>query len=336
MTHQQGGPRLPRPIRPQSRAVLADPGQAADFRRDGFIKAAVVSPVEAISLKDELDAIRPLAAAPHGTVMGGTVDYHCSAMDPNIDYRRQINAIIRARIGDAATAMFDGYRLLYATLYIKQAGLGTFPMHQNWPILSDLNDTSVTVWMPLVAIDADNGGVCVVPGSHKLAPHINGPRTPAFYDEQLPSLTARAVRADLLPGEAIIFDDSVIHGSSPNCSATLRPAMQLIYVPTDALPVFYHDRHDGSFEMIHADTDFWIDTDFAALGQRQPNWQGVGVIESRNGRIDEAGLNALLADGAQIRAAGFEPARPPFTQSPTQPIARPRPWWKRALSAFRR
>jgi len=335
MTHHHGVPKLPDSIRPQSRGVLADPGLAADFRRDGFVKATLVSPAVVMSLKDELDALRPLAAAPHGTVMGGTVDYHCSAMDPDVVYRRQLNAIIRARIGDAATAMFDGFRLLYATLYIKQTGLGTFPMHQNWPILSDLNDTSVTIWVPLVAIDANNGGVCLVPGSHKLAPHINGPRTPAFYDERLPSLTERAVRADLQLGEAIIFDDSVIHGSSPNCSPALRPAMQLIFVPNDSLPVFYHDGQDGSFEMVHADTDFWIDTDFAALGQRQPDWQSVGMVESRNRRVDEAGLNALLARGAELRTVGFDAARPPIAPVPTRYTGDRRPWWRRALSAFR-
>lgn len=345
MTRQQTRPVLPAPIAPQSRAVLADAALAADFRRDGYVQATILSVEEAIALREALDALRPLSAAPHGAVANGVVDYHCSAMDPDLDYRRSINTLIRATVEPRVTALLDGYRLLYATLYIKRDGLGSFPMHQNWPILSDLNDTSVTIWMPLVSTDGDSGGVRVVPGSHKLAPHINGPRTPSFYDEALPSLAARAIGPALRAGEALVFDDVVIHGSSPNRSGALRPAVQLICVPVDAVPVFYHDRRDGSFEMIHADSDFWTESDFEALGQRQPDWTGLGLIESRNRRIDEAELLALLGDGAAIRAEGFAPARAPQAQVQVQAqaqvhqpaAARParRPLWRRVLRRLR-
>ena len=332
MAQYQGVPVIPAPIVPQSRRVLADPVLAEAFRTDGFARAMVLRPDDAAALRLDLEALRPLADVPHGKVGNGVVDYHCSAMDPDVDYRRRLNAVIRKRLEARVAALLDGYRLLFTTLYVKRVGQGTFPMHYNWPVLPDLNDTSVTIWMPLVATDGESGGVRIVPGSHKLAPHINGPTTAAFYDETDLGLSQRAVGPALDPGEALIFDDCIIHGSSPNRSGALRPAIQLMCVPEDAVPVFYHDRHDGSFEMIHADTDFWVDTDFAALAVRQPEWVSLGVIKSRNLRVDAAELDALIEDGANIRAKGVAPAQALASQirsSTAQPL------WRRALATLR-
>jgi len=45
----------------------------------------------------------------------------------------------------------------------------------------DLNDTSITVWCPLVDADERNGSLHVVEGSHKIVPDVSGPWGNPFF-----------------------------------------------------------------------------------------------------------------------------------------------------------
>lgn len=92
---------------------------------------------------------------------------------------------------------------------------------------------AVTVWMGLDKISRENGGLEVIPGSHR---SLIGDWKRRIRSELVESgaLTeeerARAEGVDLEPGEFIIFHSWLLHGSMPNRSAERRAGINVRYV----------------------------------------------------------------------------------------------------------
>lgn len=102
------------------------------------------------------------------------------------------------------------------------------PMHQDngYGRLDPMND--VTVWMPLVDTGPDNGGLQIVPGSHRLGllEHGASAVNPVLL-EALP--LDETVSLALAAGEAVAFTGLTLHGSGPNHSRHDRPALFIRY-----------------------------------------------------------------------------------------------------------
>jgi ectoine hydroxylase-related dioxygenase (phytanoyl-CoA dioxygenase family) len=109
------------------------------------------------------------------------------------------------------------------------------PWHQDhafWPVPGV---GAVSAWIALTEASADNGGLAFVPGSHRRAwSHVP-------MDANVGGLDA-GVRAEdiapedvwvptLSPGEAVLFDERTLHGSSINSSARPRAAYSVRYAP---------------------------------------------------------------------------------------------------------
>jgi len=102
------------------------------------------------------------------------------------------------------------------------------PMHQDngYGRLDPMTD--VTVWMPLVDTGPDNGGLQIVPGSHRLGllEHGASAVNPVLLETVQPQET---VSLALAAGEAVAFTGLTLHGSGPNHSPHERPALFMRY-----------------------------------------------------------------------------------------------------------
>jgi hypothetical protein len=86
----------------------------------------------------------------------------------------------------------------------------------------------VTVFVALGDMDARNGGLFVVPGSHRagLLPHGAAGVNPLLVEAQLPG---EPVEVPLGAGCAVAFTGLTVHGSGPNRSGEERPALFMRY-----------------------------------------------------------------------------------------------------------
>ncbi len=274
--------------------VLADPALEDAFHHDGYVPVPLLDDAELAALLAEIAVLRPADRfAPDGSGRAGNT-YHCSFLDSSTTYKRAAFDLLSRHFRNAIDRHLAGYRVISANFYVKPPGRGDLRVHQNWPVL-DLDQTSVTIWCPLVDVDAKNGTLHVVPASHKLVPHIESPTSPSYFSSFIDRVPDYMIPLPCRAGSGVIFDDSLVHGSPPNRGTAPRIAAQLICIPEDAAPVFYFRESETRFERIAAEPDFYIDQDLTEIVVRQPGWQGLGHVEVRNRLLGEEEFAALLA-----------------------------------------
>ncbi len=102
------------------------------------------------------------------------------------------------------------------------------PLHQDngYGQLDPMTD--ITVWIPLVDTDQNNGCLHIVPGSHRggLLEHGRAGINPVLIEAMTPQ-PATPVKAKA--GEGIAFSGLTLHGSGPNHSPSVRPALYVRY-----------------------------------------------------------------------------------------------------------
>jgi hypothetical protein len=235
------------------------------------------------------------------------VTYHCSFLDKNRSYRRAAFDLISSVFGSHISRLLNDYVILQCNFYVKPPGRGAFNLHQNWPATADLNETTVSIWSPLVDVTHENGAIGVVPGTHKIVPHVQGPKTASYFAGLETEMVARGMveTLQLRVGEAVIFDDGLIHGSPPNLTNEARYAVQLICAPADAVPAYYREAGDGVFELVHADAEFWLTNDAEDLLQRPPNWRSLGFVRSQNRQLTLEEIARRIEEGDTVRASGL-------------------------------
>jgi len=139
----------------------------------------------------------------------------------------------------AGTAMRSGeVRLFYDQIFAKEpATPRATPWHQDYPYWPVTGDQFCTVYIALDEIDAENGAVEYVAGSHRWgsdyrpAPfRAGGEEAPRYTNSPLapgPDIEALRTTLDirrfaLAPGDATIFHGRLVHGAPGNASATRR------------------------------------------------------------------------------------------------------------------
>ncbi|HZR41190.1 MAG TPA: phytanoyl-CoA dioxygenase family protein [Ktedonobacteraceae bacterium] len=104
-------------------------------------------------------------------------------------------------------------------LYFKPAGARGQALHQDNFYLKVEPGTCLAAWIALDPADRENGGLEVVPGTHKMdifCPE-EADSTVSFTRDFVPIPPGlKAVPVDLAPGDVLFFNGSLVHGSQPN------------------------------------------------------------------------------------------------------------------------
>ncbi|WP_256759336.1 phytanoyl-CoA dioxygenase family protein [Cohnella sp. WQ 127256] len=122
---------------------------------------------------------------------------------------------------------------------------GAVPWHQDKSYWPDANSNPViTVWISFVDATLENGCLHLKPGTHrkKLLKWHEESRTGTGYtalrEDQLGK--APTVALPVKAGTAILFNDRLLHMSTPNQSDGIRWSVDLRYQPTDQDPMVNH------------------------------------------------------------------------------------------------
>ncbi|MEZ5734584.1 MAG: phytanoyl-CoA dioxygenase family protein [Novosphingobium sp.] len=147
----------------------------------------------------------------------------------------------RPEMADWASAVLDGpVRIWRTTFWIKTPGARRIEWHQDTYKDEKLGSfPNANVWIALDEATTQNC-MCFVPGTHReiialerfeeagyIARLKRGEALPA------PPVDGDVVKMPLRPGQCVLFDGRVLHGSAPNLSANRRIGLVVRFIPQD-------------------------------------------------------------------------------------------------------
>lgn len=144
---------------------------------------------------------------------------------PRVMQPHEIDGLSRALLLDArlreVLELLLGEEVLAAQsmFSFKPPGARGQALHQDNFYLRVEPGTCVAAWLACDVIDRDNGGLDVVPGTHRM--ELFRPEEAdaevSFAREYVPPPPGPApVPVDMAPGDVLFFNGSLVHGSGPN------------------------------------------------------------------------------------------------------------------------
>jgi hypothetical protein len=130
----------------------------------------------------------------------------------------------------------SGPALVFHAAFLKPAGVGSaVGFHQDQALWRARLPGGCSFWLPLEPASSDNGGIVVCPGSHRGGLLVHQPDPAHPWHDVVDTGAAGLIRHPLStdPGDLVVWDRYLVHGSDANTSGLSRQAMVLVFVPDE-------------------------------------------------------------------------------------------------------
>ncbi len=158
-----------------------------------------------------------------------------SVYSQDLAYRRRVHEEIAAIMRPTFDRYFVDYRNVVNMFVVKSPGPASeFGLHQDTTALDEFRYSPLSIWSPLCDVDADNGALCLVPRSHRFFSPYRGVSFPFPFSAIQDTVREYLVPVPMRRGEALIFDNRLVHSSLPNRSRQNRDAVVSGIFPAEA------------------------------------------------------------------------------------------------------
>lgn len=256
--------------------VLRDPASNTALSRLGY--ARLDGTVVASEARNHL--IRLF----HETFPGGRDHFHNDFFIDSPAYRARATVEMAAVTAGLVERFFVGFDPFLYTYLVKFAGARTgLSEHRDWMYVDEPRGArSYILYIALDEVGADQGGLHLVPRSHLLDGPPCGTRLFWPWLEHAATLREHAVRIDLRPGEAAIWDNRLVHMSFPNETAKSRVAIGLwCRRRGDQLTHFHWQDGDDVVRQFCVDEHFYLTETPQLLASRPPDYPVIGEYPVR-------------------------------------------------------
>jgi ectoine hydroxylase-related dioxygenase (phytanoyl-CoA dioxygenase family) len=191
----------------------------------------------------QIDAVKKLYLQFSTTnKVSGLIASH-SKTDPELSI--QISESLKDIVMPSLNGWFDDFDFFIGGFMVKEANTPSeFPLHQDWNIVDEGIYTSYQIWIPLELSSIYNGGIFVLPGSHRF---FNNSRSGSYGMPRIntdPSLRDLCVDMTIPPGSALIYHNSLFHASHPNRSNNNRISA-IINIYEKKAPLTYTHKNNS-------------------------------------------------------------------------------------------
>lgn len=266
--------------------VFVDPRLQETFEKDGYIIVDFYKPEEtqaAIDLYYKLHPVNEKGFFP------GTY-----SLDKT--YRNEMDKGLKEIGSRSISSYLTDIKVICASYIVKTPGPESgMSIHQDMSLVDESRFTGINIWIPLVDLTIQNGALFVLPGSHRIFPTYRGSSIGEFFgnvmDDMLDFLHPVLIKA----GQAVIFDQSIIHYSPPNYSDKIRIVTNTYFTYKDAeFRTYFWEPSMGEshVEGFAQDDNFMIDYEqFGAnIRQRPQIGKSLGLIPYNFPKIDRGFL----------------------------------------------
>jgi hypothetical protein len=270
---------------PKMLRVFRDEDQQAQFERDGYIILPFYN-------AEEIAELTALYRRLHPQDEKG---FFPSTFSSDKNYRLQADSEIRRVCERSIDIYFQDIKVICGSFIVKSpVPESAMCVHQDMTLVDESKYTGINIWVPLLDLNDENGTLEVLPGGHRIFPTYRGSSIPQFFgdcpDDVIPYMTKVYPKA----GEAVIFDQSVIHYSAANRSNDIRIVTNTYFTHRDAtFQTCYWQPEYGSKVELFEQSDTFM-TDFDQFGQNIHARPSVGVskglVDYNFPTIDAEGL----------------------------------------------
>lgn len=278
------------------------------FEKNGFVILPFYTPEE----------IAELEALYHRLHPQDEKGFFPSTFSRDINYRYEADREIR-RIGQRALDEYcTDIKVVCGSFIVKSPDPDSgMCVHQDMSLVDESKYTGINSWVPLVDLTVENGGLFVLPGSHRLMPTYRGSTIPEFFAPVMEDIIDYLQPVLVKAGQAVFFDQSIIHFSPPNFSHRVRIVTNTYFThKATEFRTYYFDKekHNGEVEAFAQDDNFM--TNFEQFGEnihaRPKVGQSLGMVPYNFPKIDKQFLETRFSK-TNARAL-LEAARPVLQQ----------------------
>ena len=216
------------------RAVLKNQALQSELNREGIITFTFLNTKALTQLRQLYQQLHP--QPPQGPIE----HFYVSTHSPYTAYKLSVQNGIKKIIEPFCQQHFTNYRLTTSALIVKkpspQSELG---LHQDWNVVDETQYASYGLWVPLVDITSNNGALYALKRSHRLGPTYRHAALPAVFGNITAAAEKYVVPFEIKAGEALLFNQALLHKSAPNLSHELRTTIVNTIVPQQAQHLMY-------------------------------------------------------------------------------------------------
>jgi hypothetical protein len=157
--------------------------------------------------------------------------------EENIRLHYEIGEMVK----ESLNAFFEDFDFVANHFITKTVGENNeFRLHQDWNVVNERQYIAAHIWSPLQPTNEENGGLFVVKKSHHFFKNYRSGSLGIPFIDSTEKLRKNIVSANLLPGDAIVYNQALFHGSYPNLSNEDRKVVLTSIKPSQAPMVYYH------------------------------------------------------------------------------------------------
>jgi ectoine hydroxylase-related dioxygenase (phytanoyl-CoA dioxygenase family) len=232
------------------KGIFSDPTLQAEFHENGYVIVPFISQPQIDELFKVYKDIYP----------DGVEGFFTTTFANNVEHREHVNRSIREVCFQQIDALFTDYKILFSSFIVKAPGeKSRLIMHQDMTLVDEDYFSGINIWCPMVDLNDVNGAIEILPKSHRFYKTYRGSSIPDIYDDVKDEVMSLMQPCYLKAGEAIIFDQSIIHNSPPNLSDSERPTINTFVAHTDAkIKICYWDKEQfgQNIEIFEQEDDF--------------------------------------------------------------------------------
>ncbi len=271
--------------------TFVDPELEAQFRDVGYVVVDLLDPDQVARLNATCEHHHPEAVT----------TWDSDFFSTSLEAKAEIAGAIQAEIEPKTDHVLTGHQAIMTNFAINWPGPdGGLVLHHHSSIVDERTHRSVVVWCAINDATEENGTLHVVERSHLVPRGAWGGGRPNWFADRHDRLiedhlTSIPVRA----GQALMFDNALLHCSFPNVAREPRRTALAIMAPR-GVPLRYYKWVPGGTTRAYAlEPDFFLRTISPWGGWAEPDEADLLGEESDEGTLpSEQEIDALLRPGS--------------------------------------
>lgn len=271
--------------------VFRDKKLQEHFEQEGYVIVDFYNPEQCSELEQLYHRLHP----------EGEKGFYPSTFSQDVTYRETVNTEIQ-RIGNSW--MKDNLvdiKTMFGAFIVKYPGPDSaMSVHQDMTLVDETKYTGINIWCPLIDLNDENGVIQVLPRSHRLVPTYRGSTIPGLYDDVQKEILSYLQPVYLKAGQAVIFDQSIIHYSAANVSDKIRITTNIYFTHKDAdFRICYWQKDYGNKVEVFEEDDSFM-TNFKQFGEnifaRPTMGQSLGLVDYNFPKLTQEWLKEVYGE----------------------------------------